>query len=53
LKKLLEKVENEAADNESSAEEFNRRLREIMARYRLENEALATEISHLHRDLRE
>ena len=52
MKKLLEKVEKEEADNESNAEEFERKLHEIMRRYKIENQSLASEILNLHRDMR-
>jgi len=50
MKKLLKKIEIEEADMESNLEEFDRRLREVMRRYKIENEALATEILNLHKD---
>ena len=42
MKKLLEKVEQEEADNESNAEEFERKLSEIMRRYKIDNATLAS-----------
>lgn len=51
MKKLLKKVEDEAADNETNLEEFQRRLREIARRYKLDNDALINDITNLHRDL--
>lgn len=50
MKKLLKKIEIEEADMESNLEEFDRRLREVMRRYKIENEALAAEILNLHKD---
>lgn len=49
MKKLLRKIEVEEQDMESNLEEFERRLKEVMRRYKIENEALATEIINLHR----
>lgn len=40
MKKLLAKVEEQEADGESNAEEFERRVAEIMRRYKIENDAL-------------
>lgn len=53
MKRLLEKVEKEEEDNESNAEEFERKLNDIMRRYKINNEALISELVNLHRDLRE
>lgn len=53
MKKLLEKVDAEQEDKESNAEEFQRRLSEIMRRYKIANEPLQSELVQLHRDLRE
>lgn len=53
MKRLLEKVEKEEEDNESNAEEFERKLTDIMKRYKIHNEALTSELINLHRDLRE
>ena len=52
MKKLLEKVEKEEADNETNAEEFERKLKDIMRRYKIDNEPLAAELVELHRELR-
>ena len=49
MKKLLRKIEVEEQDMESNLEEFERRLKEVMRRYKIENEALASEIVNLHR----
>lgn len=49
MKKLLKKIEIEEEDLESNLEEFERRLKDVMRRYKIENEALATEIINLHR----
>lgn len=49
MKKLLEKMEEEEADNESNMEEFDRKLQDIMRRYRIDNSTLASEITNLHR----
>lgn len=35
MKKLLKKIEVEEADMESNLEEFERRLREVMRRYKI------------------
>ena len=53
MKRLLEKVEKEEEDNESNAEEFERKLTDIMKRYKIHNDALTSELVNLHRDLRE
>lgn len=53
MKKLLEKAEAEAADNESNAEEFERKLKDIMSRYKINNDVMLAELVNLHRDLRE
>lgn len=50
MKKLLKKVELEEIDRESNLEEFERKLRDVMKRYKLENEALASEIVNLHKN---
>ena len=52
MKKMLEKIDAEEADNESNMEEFERKLADIMRRYRIDNSALASEIASLHRDIR-
>ena len=52
IKRLLKKVENEREDNESNLEEFERKLAQIMKRYKIENAALASEIQQLHRNLK-
>lgn len=49
MKKLLRKIEVEEQDMESNLEEFERRLKDVMRRYKIENESLATEIVNLHR----
>lgn len=53
MKKLLEKVEAEAADNETNVEEFERKLKDIMKRYKLDNPSMTAELVNLHRELRE
>ena len=49
MKKLLRKIEVEEQDMESNLEEFERRLKDVMRRYKIENESLLTEIVNLHR----
>lgn len=49
MKKLLKKIEIEEEDLESNLEEFQRRLKDVMRRYKIENEALASEIINLHK----
>ncbi len=49
MKKLLKKIEVEEQDMESNLEEFERRLKDVMRRYKIENEALASEIVNLHK----
>jgi hypothetical protein len=44
-------VEAEEDDRESNLEEFERKLHQVMKRYKLENTALASEIISLHKDL--
>lgn len=51
IKKLLKKVEAEEDDRESNLEEFERKLHQVMKRYKLDNTALASEIINLHKDL--
>jgi hypothetical protein len=45
-------VENEREDNESNLEEFERKLTQIMRRYKIENPALSAEIQQLHKNLK-
>ena len=42
MKKLLKKIEVEEQDMESNLEEFERRLKDIMRRYKIDNDTLAT-----------
>ena len=49
---MLEKIELEEADNESNLEEFERKLTDIMRRYKIDNAGLASEIVNLHRTIR-
>ena len=51
IKKLLKKVELEREDQESNLEEFERKLTQIMRRYKIENATLASEILQLHKNL--
>ena len=44
-------MEEEEEDRESNLEEFERKLSQIMRRYRLENDVLKNEILHLHQSL--
>ena len=48
---MLKKVELEREDQESNLEEFERKLAQIMRRYKIENSTLASEILSLHENL--
>ena len=51
LKKLLNKLEDQEENEVEKGEEFSRRMKQILHRYRVDNVAFAAEVENLHRVL--
>lgn len=53
MKKLASKLQADPGKDDDSGDEFNRKLKEIMHRYKINNEAFASEILNLHLNLKD
>jgi hypothetical protein len=51
LQNLLHKIEEDEENAEEKDEEFERRLKSILGRYHINNEAFFAEVVNLHRNL--
>ena len=51
MKKLLEKLSVEEQGSYATANELERRLEEVMTRYKVKNESFAAEVINLHKSL--
>ena len=49
MKKLLEKLSHEKAQDLTSEGEFERRLVDILRRYKINNDAFVAEVINLHK----
>jgi hypothetical protein len=49
MKKLLERLSEEKSHDFSKDSEFERRLTEILKRYKINNDSFAAEVLHLHK----
>jgi hypothetical protein len=49
MKKLLEKLSQEKSQDLSNDGEFERRLDEILRRYKIKNDAFVAEVINLHK----
>jgi hypothetical protein len=49
MRRLLEKLNEEKKHDFSRDSEFERRLSEILKRYKIDNDSFAAEVLHLHK----